>query len=98
MIADKSKIIGDDIVLSLKWMTNKSPLSSSGLIDKRLFTGGNRLHAIRGTDNLWYLQYDSGALEEPLKQKFTNFPILMAHVKKHFHKRNIEVTEDYETT
>ncbi len=93
MVTDLSKMRSDDRILKLKQIPGKSPLSSSGLTDKRLFTGGNNIHAIRDTNGLWYLQYDNGLLEEALKQRFTSFSSLMKHVKYYYLRRNIMVEE-----
>lgn len=64
-----------------------------GLLDKRLFTGKNRLHAVMEDNGLWSLHYDSGVMNEPLKQKFTSFHILLKTVKQYFERRNVRVKE-----
>lgn len=66
---------------------------SIGLIDKRLFTGANKLHAVLESNGLWSFHYDFGIMNEPLKQKFTSFSIALKTAKLYFDKRNIDVKE-----
>lgn len=89
-VKEKSK----DRILVIKPMEGKDAKSSMGLIDTRLFTGENKLHAIQDPRNtLWSFKYDSGGLPEPLKQRFMNFTTCLQHAKTYFAKRNIEITE-----
>ncbi len=91
---ESEKMRKDDRVLVLKVKDGKSAISSTGNVDNRLFTGENRLHAIRGPKNaLWTLRYDVGVVPPVLKQKFTSFDALLAFCKTYFNKRNIEITE-----
>lgn len=82
-----------DRIISLVKVEGKNTLSDMGLIDNRLFSGGNTLHAVMEPNGLWILKYDSGSLPEPLRQQFTNFTILMKFLRQYFHKRNIEIKE-----
>ena len=83
-----------DRILVIKPIEGKSTLSSTGLVDPRLFTGENKLHAIMDTRNtLWYLKLDSGGLAEPLKQRFKTFDSLLSYTKRYFDKRNLQITE-----
>jgi hypothetical protein len=67
---------------------------STGIVDKQLFTGGNRLHAILDNETcLWKLKYDNGGLPPALKQKWTNFSKLYTYVEDYMKKRNIEIKE-----
>lgn len=84
----------NDIVLVLKAKDGKSPLNTSGVVDKRLFTGENQLHAIVDTQTmLWYLKYDQGIVPEPMKQRFTSLDKLMNFTTEYFSKRNIDIVE-----
>ncbi len=83
-----------DRVLVLKPIEGKETLTNKGLVDKRLFSGGNNLHAIRDQQTtLWNFKYESGVLPDELRQKFTSFTKLKAHADEYFEKRNIEITE-----
>lgn len=83
-----------DRILVLKIIDGKKPTSSLGNVDTRLFKGENKLHAIMDPRTcLWYFKYDSGALPEPLKQKFTSFNKLLEFARAYFVKRNIEIAE-----
>lgn len=65
-----------------------------GLIDKRLFTGGNNLHAILDRQTmLWGLAYDSGVLPQQLQQRFTGLTPLYKTVRDYFDKRNVDIVE-----
>ncbi len=89
-----TKNLKTDIVFKLKPMEGKKPTSASGLVDNRLFTGENNLHAVMDTQySLWYLKYDNGAVPPPLQQRFTSFSKLLNFVTDYYSKRNIEITE-----
>lgn len=79
--------------LVLRPMEGKKPLNGIGLVDPRLFKGGNKLHAIMAEDGLWYCKYADGNVPEPLKIKFTTVKKLVEHVKAYFETRNIEIVE-----
>lgn len=82
---------GMDRVLLLEPIDGK-PLSSKGVVDPRLFTGENKLHAIRtDNDQLWSFKYEAGAVPEPLKDKFTSFSKLLKHAEVYFSTRNVRV-------
>ncbi len=79
-----------DRVIVLKPMEGKDVLSSKGVIDNRIFSGENKLHAILDPKNtLWSFRLDHGGLPEPLKGRFTNFEKALAHAIEYFKKRNI---------
>lgn len=82
----------EDIVLVLKPIGSAKHVS--GLMDKRLFTGDNNLHAVMDTQTcLWSLRYDHGILPQSLKQKFTGYAPLIKYVTDYLKNRNIEITE-----
>lgn len=83
----------DDRILELKVIDGTKPLNVIGMVDPRLFrSGGNRLHAMREPQtSLWRLVYEQGSLPPQLRQKFTSFNKLMAHVRHYYGKRNLEV-------
>ncbi|HXB13192.1 MAG TPA: hypothetical protein VNZ45_14495 [Bacteroidia bacterium] len=74
----------------------KAPLSSTGLIDRRLFTGEQKLHALMDDQtNLWHFRYDArGKLPPELdSQTFTTYSALLKFATEYFSKRNIKVAE-----
>jgi len=84
----------DDRILVLRPIEGKIGTTNTGVVDPRLFTGGNRLHALHDTRRrLWSLRYDKGELPQPLKQQWTKFPDLLKYVKAYFRSRNIEIIE-----
>ena len=84
------KNVSTDRIFKLQPMG--SATDNRGIIDKRLFTGGNRLHAVQDS-GLWYLKYDEGAVPSLLKQKFTNFNQLLKYTTNYFKTRNVEIIE-----
>lgn len=68
---------------------------SAGFMDKRLFTGGNNLHAVKEeASNLWYFKYDNGVLPEPLRdKKYTTFKHAKEVAELYFGKRNVRIKE-----
>lgn len=83
----------DDRVLVLEPIPGDKVKSSKGDYDPRLFSGENKLHAIRDPDtNLWFLKYDKGGLPEPLKQRFTNFQSTKEYVERYFQRRGLQIS------
>lgn len=90
----KNKMLSDDRVLILKVIDGKKAVSSTGMIDTRLFTGENRLHAvIDERTGMWNMRYETGGLPGPLQQKFTTFEQLLEFAKQYFKTRNVEIVE-----
>ena len=84
----------DDRVFVIRPIKDKAPVSVTGLVDPRLFKGGNALHAkLDVHSSMWYLQYECGVLPQALKQKFTNFSTLLKYVENYMKKRNLEIVE-----
>ncbi len=93
-IPNTTKMRAKDRVFKLGIIDNKLPKNSTGMVDTRLFSGENNLHARMDPETcFWSLQYDSGALPQPLKVNFTSFPALKRHVEDYFKTRNIEIKE-----
>lgn len=83
----------NDRVFSLTPIDDKA-ISVKGMMDKRLFTGENKLHAIQGPgDTLWSLYYEMGIVSNEMKQKFTSFQALLKFISQYYGKRNIIVKE-----
>lgn len=84
----------EDIVLVLKPLEGKKALSSTGLMDARLFTGENSLHVTRDPQtHLWGMHMTAGNLPLPLRQKFTSWGKLFNFTKDYLGRRNINITE-----
>lgn len=84
-----------DRVLVLKPIEGtRGAKNTSGVIDTRLFTGDNQLHAIMNQQtSLWKLKYDQGTVPPPLQCEFTSFGKLKEYTEAYFKKRNIEIAE-----
>jgi hypothetical protein len=89
-----SNVKGNDRSLVLRPIPGGPGTNSKGLVDSRLFTGGNTLHVILDEQlGLWYLKYDSGKVPGSFEQHFTSFSKALAFVTEYYKKRNIEITE-----
>jgi hypothetical protein len=83
-----------DRVFKIVPIDSTKPLSSTGLVDPRLFTGENKLHAIKDPQTcLWSMKYEQGILPPPLKGLFTGFGALKKHCVDYFEKRNMRIEE-----
>lgn len=83
-----------DRILVMEIIDGKAPKSSTGNVDTRIFTGENRLHAVRDPETcFWYFKYDKGGVPEALKCKFTSFKDLRKLAETYFKSRNIKITE-----
>lgn len=92
----KTKMRADDRVFILKLIDDKAPISSTGLVDKRLFSGENKLHVIRDEAStfLWYFKYERGELPDYFKgRKYTKFIEAQKDAVAYFAKRNIRIEE-----
>ena len=91
---EKAKMHTLDRIIVLKPMEGKTPVSSTGIADKRLFTGENRLHALFDiATGMWYLRYDNGNLPGALDVKYISLPELLDYVKQYFARRNVEIVD-----
>lgn len=92
--ANRNKMRSHDRILVLTLVEGTKALDSKGLVDTRLFTGENRLHAVMDPRTCtWSMKYDMGGIPPVLKGMFTNFHALLKHAREYFKKRNIEINE-----
>lgn len=82
---------GPDRVLVLKPMAGKTVIDTTGNMDKRLFTGDNKLHVLFENGQLWRLKFEHGDVPPPLRQKFTSFSIALKTAREYYAKRNVQV-------
>jgi len=93
-VPDSGKMKATDRVLVLKVIDKEKPRTVFGNVDPKLFTGENKLHAIKDEEyNHWSFKYDSGGVPEPLKQKFTSFKALLKHAEIYYRTRNLKIVE-----
>lgn len=91
---DNTKMRATDRILVLKPIDNEKPRTAYGNVDPKIFTGENKLHAIKDDEyNHWYLKYDNGGIPEVLKQKFTSFKALLKHAEVYYRTRNLKIVE-----
>jgi hypothetical protein len=85
-------LIDDDRIIILKPEPGKTVKNGLGLVDPRLFTGENKLHALKeSVSGLWYLKYEAGGVPGALKQKWTGYNALLRATEDYFKKRNIRI-------
>lgn len=83
-----------DRVFVMSLIDGKAPKSSTGLVDPRIVTGENKLHAVKDKETcLWYFRYDDGGVPEQLKCRFTGFKDAKKYAEVYFRSRNIKITE-----
>lgn len=93
-LANKDKVKKDDRIFVLKIIDGEKPLTSLGMVDKSLFTGGNNLHAkLDIQSGFWSCYYDHGRLPEPISGTWTSYDRLLFDVEAYLRKRNIEIAE-----
>ncbi len=92
-LPDTTKMRAKDRELVLD-VIDKTVKGATGLMDTKLFTGGNKLFAKMEPDTcFWYFQYENGILPQSLKAKFTSFPSLKKYADTYFKTRNIAIKE-----
>ena len=80
-------------ILVLKPIDGK-PLDSTGMVDPRLFKGGNQLHGIMDEQScLWRLKFEKGIVPPELRQSYTSFKLLKSAAERYYRQRNIEIEE-----
>lgn len=88
----KAKMRSDDRILILRVAEGKKARDAAGKTDPRLFSGENKLHGVYDPrTGLWNMRYETGSLPGGLQEKFLEFDDLVAHAKKYFSTRNVEV-------
>lgn len=89
---EEAKMLPDDRTFILKPKPGEKALKASGSVDSRIFTGENKLHAVKDIrKGCWYLRYDNGGTPEGLKGEWTEWNMLIGFVAAYFDKRNIEI-------
>ncbi|HEY2810536.1 MAG TPA: hypothetical protein VGJ00_04005 [Rhabdochlamydiaceae bacterium] len=82
----------EDRIITFQLIDEQAPKNSLGLADPRLFKGGNRLHAQRDGEGLWYLKYEMGAIPPALNQRWTHFSRCVTDVEDYYKQRNLSIT------
>jgi hypothetical protein len=93
-LANRDKLKKDDRILIVKLIDGELPLSSIGKVDKRLFQGGNHLHAFYSSHTgLWKLRYEKGDLPFKLQDAWPTFDTLYAATDKYLRTRNLYIEQ-----
>lgn len=89
-----NKLRANDRVFVLEEIPNYKPLKTTGMLDPKIFKGGNALHAVKSDeDQLWFLKYEKGYVPGELQQRFTKFSVLKDFVENYFLKRGFRIKE-----
>jgi hypothetical protein len=92
------KNISKDRILVLKPIEGTDVLSTKGMVDKRLFSRENNIHAIQDPEyGFWSVKYDSGVVPPSFQQRWTSFTKLYNFVEEHYKRRNVEIKEIIDT-
>lgn len=84
----------DDRTFVFKRIEGVGTKSSTGIVDERIFSGENKLHACKEPQTgLWFMKYDMGGLPPALKQKWTGFGAMLKYAREYFRKRGIDIVE-----
>lgn len=93
-LANKDKLKKDDRILEIKVVDGEQPLSSIGTMDKRLFQGGNKLHArYNPMTGFWNLAYEIGSLPPTLQDSWLSFDKLLVDTERYLKTRNLEIAQ-----
>ena len=94
-LPETTNLRSNDRVLELAPIEGKSALNNQGQVDKRLFTGEQKLHVKMDPSTcLWYMQWETnGVLPGGLKGNFTSFKAAIKHAENYFLHRNVKVTK-----
>lgn len=88
------KMRSDDRVLKIQPIEGKKPKDVTGMIDPRLFTGENNVHATMDPQTtLWSIRYEKGNMPPVFNQRFTSFKQAKKFADTYFKNRNMEVVE-----
>lgn len=88
------KYHSDDRTFVFKPIDGKKPLSATGIVDPKIFTGENKLIAHKEEETgLWILRYADGMVPPVFKQRFTSMNAALKFARGYFTKRNFEITE-----
>lgn len=90
----KDKERSTDRILIMKVIDGQEAKNSSGMVDKRLFTGGNRLHCVMDeATTFWSFRFDHGLIPPPLRQNYTSFRLALEAAKGYYERRGVEIVE-----
>lgn len=86
------KMRSDDRIFVLE--RTEGTKNSAGIVDNRLFTDGNKLHAKMDPETThWALHYEKGLIPPVLQQRFTSWNKCLDFVKTYFERRNVKIKE-----
>lgn len=91
---DKNKTRSSTRILVLQPIEGKEAKTSKGLVDNRLWKGGNELMAVMDETNCtWRLKYKAGAVPPQIQGVYTNFTKAYNAAVEYFKSRDIEIVE-----
>ena len=83
-----------DRLYRLEIIDGTQPKSVTGMVDPRLFAGGNKLHIKKDLEtNFWSFAYDEGLPPRDLRCAFTSLPAAIRHAEQYYNTRNLRIKE-----
>lgn len=80
-----------DRILVLEQSDTKKSL---GLLDPRVFKGGNNLHVVMDRSNcLWNFKMEHGLVPALLRDRFTSYNAAIKHAEAYFANKSIKIKE-----
>lgn len=69
------------------------PKKDVGMVDPKVFSGDNELHAVMDSMCMWSFKYKHGQIPPALKSRWTSFNELKKAAEKYFDNKNIKITK-----
>lgn len=92
MMKDKTR--STERVLVVRPVEGEEVKTSKGIVDNRLWKGGNELVAVMDPTNCtWRLKYKAGAVPPQLRGIFTNFTKAYNTAEEYLKLRNLQIVE-----
>lgn len=80
--------------LVLKPKAKPGRVPDFGLLDTRVFEGGNNIYAYKDpVTKMWSLRYANGIIPPGLQGRYTSFDELLNSASVYFNKKNIEIID-----
>lgn len=83
-----------DRTFELSIIDGTLPKNSIGMVDPRLFSGGNKLHIVKDPEtNFWSFRYEDGLPPKELRCSFTSATMAIRHAELYYRSRNLAIKE-----
>lgn len=84
-------MVKNDRILVLEQLDDKK---SPGLLDPRVFKGGNNLHVVMDANTtMWTFRMEHGLVPAMLRNRYTDFKAAYRHAEEYFMTKSIKIKE-----